>query len=109
MRTSIANDATSTDLEVIREGDQVAFVIDVEGVVTSLTTPTQIYMKEGSETDLSSTYFTGSLSVSGFSIISKTTTGLKRGDYILNVSATVDGQVQTVATIPILVKRRSER
>ena len=66
--------------------------------------------KEGSTSDLSGTYLTGSMSVAGVdTIITKKTQNLKAGNYIISVNATVDGQVMNVVTIPFVVKRRSER
>lgn len=109
-RTAITKDQTSVDPEFCREGDEIAFEVVVSGVVTGITSPTMTMYKEGSTSDLSATYLTGAMSVSGTdTIITKTTTGLKVGSYILSIFATVDGQVQNVATIPLIVKRRSER
>jgi hypothetical protein len=109
-KTSITDDPTSTDPVFLRESDAVAFVIPVSGVVTSITSPTATYYQEGQQTDKASTYWTGSMSISGVdTIITKTTQALKAGNWILSVSATVDGVVQNVCTIPIIIKRRSER
>lgn len=109
-KTQITKDETVVEPEVCREGDSVAFDVVVDGVVSSLSSPTMTMYKEGSTTDVSGTYLTGSMSVSGLdTIVTKSTTGLKAGWWILSVSATVDGQAQTVATIPLFVKRRSER
>ena len=111
--TQIVKDPTSTEPELCREGDAVAFKIVVEGVVTGITNDANLttkFYKEGSDSDLAATYLTGSMSVSGVdTILTKTTTGLKAGNWIMSVAGTVDGQLQTVATIPIIVKRRSER
>lgn len=108
-KTSISKDPTSTEPIYAREGDEVAFAVVVDGVVTSIESPTMTMYKEGASTDLSSTYLTGSMAVSGFTIITKSTTGLKAGNYILSINATIDGQVMNAATIPFIVKRRSER
>lgn len=109
-KSSIANDPTSGEAIYLREGDEVAYRIHIAGVQSTLASPTMTMYKEGGSTDLSSTYLTGSMSVSGTdSIITKATTALKSGNYIWSVSATVDGQVQIVATLPVIVKRRSER
>lgn len=109
-KSAISNDPTSNEPLYLREGDEVALTIHVAGVQSTITSPTMTMYKEGTSTDLSSTYLTGAMSISGIdSIITKTTTGLKSGSYIWSVSATVDGQVQIVATIPVIVKRRSER
>jgi hypothetical protein len=108
-KTQVTKDRTSCEPEFAREIDAVAFKIVVSGVVTGITSPTMTFCKEGSETDLSSTYLTGSMSVSGVNtIITKTTTGLKAGRYVVGINGTVDGQVQNVATIPFIVKRKSE-
>lgn len=109
-KTQITADPTSVEPEVCREGDAVAFKVIVSGVVNAITSPTMTMYKEGSTTDVSGTYLTGSMSVSGVdTIITKSTTGLKAGIYLLSINATVDGQSQNVATIPLVVKRRSER
>lgn len=109
-RTSIVNDETSSEPVFAREGDEVAYKIVVSGVVTGISSPTMTFYKEGANTDLSSTYFTGSMSVSGVNtIITKSTTGLKAGNWVMSIFGTVDGQVQCVATIPLIVKRKSEK
>lgn len=109
-KSVISKDETSGDPIYVREGDEVGFVIPVSGVVTGITSPTMTFYKENATTDLSSTYFTGSMSVSGVNtIITKVTTGLKAGSYVLSINATVDGQTMNVATYPFIVKRRSER
>ena len=100
-KTSITNDPTSAEPVFAREGDQVAYNIPVAGVVTGITSPTMEFYKDGGNTDLSSTYWTGSMSVSGVnSVITKTTQNLKAGNWIISISGTVDGQVQNIATIP---------
>jgi len=110
MKTSIALDPTSTDPVFAREGDAVNYKIPVAGVVTGISSPTMTFYREGTATDVASTYWTGSLSVSGVdTIITKTTQALKAGNWIISISATVDGLVQNVITIPFIVKRRGER
>lgn len=109
-KSSVVNDETSTEPIFAREGDEVAYVINVSGVVTGISSPTMTFYKEGGNIDVSSTYFTGSMSISGVnSIITKTTTGLKAGNWVISISATVDGQVQNVCTVPFIVKRRSDK
>lgn len=112
-KSSIANDPTSGEAIYLREGDEVAHVIHVAGVQTSIADDanlTMTFYKEGGSTDLSSIYLTGSMSVSGTdSIVTKATTALKSGNFIWSVKANVDGQVQIVDTRPVIVKRRSER
>jgi hypothetical protein len=109
-KTMIARDETSTETIIAREGDEVAYKIPVSGVVTGISSPTMEFLKEGTSTDLSGTYWTGSMSVSGVdTILTKTTQNLKAGNYVLSVKATVDGQVMIVASVPFVVKRRGER
>lgn len=110
-KTSISNDETSVEPQFVREGDQVAFKVVVAGVVTGITSPTMAMYKEGSQSDVSSIYLAGDMPpVAGIdTIVTKTTQNLKAGNWILSISGTVDGQVQNVATIPLIVKRKSER
>lgn len=108
-RQSVVKDQTLQDVEILREGDQIAFVIYITGVVSTLVSPTMTFYKQGSNTDLSGTYFTGSMSVSGLdTIVTKTTQNLKSGDWVMSISATVDGLIQNIATVPIHVKRKSD-
>lgn len=109
-KTSILQDETSAPPEYAREGDGIAWTIPVSGVVTGISSPTMTMYKEGSQTDVSATYFTGSMSVSGVNtIVTKTTQNLKAGNWIVSIFGTVDGLVQNVITFPLIVKRRSER
>ena len=109
-KSSIVNDETSVEPVFAREGDEVADVITVSGVITGISSPTMTFYKEGGNSDLSSTYFTGSMSVTGVNnVITKTTQNLKAGSWIISVSGTVDGQVQNICTIPFIVKRRGEK
>jgi len=109
-RTSITNDETSSEPVFAREGDQGAYVISVAGVVTGITSPTMTFYKEGGNSDLSATYWTGSMSVSGVnSVLTKTTQNLKAGNWIISIFGTVDGQVQNIVTIPFIVKRKGEK
>src|SRR5688572_7204528 len=98
-RTQVTKDETAGDVVIAREGDAVPYTIPVSGVVSTLTSPTMKFFKEGSTNDVSSTYWTGSMSVSNFSITTKTTQNLKAGTYILSVNATVDGVSQNVLTV----------
>lgn len=108
-KISIADDETITRKIILRKSDQVAFEIQVSGVTTGITSPTSKWFKRYSDTDLSSTYLSGSASVSGVDvIITKSTTGLNAGEWILSVGGTVDGIPQIVATIPVDVKRDSD-
>jgi len=109
-KSSIVNDVTSVEPEMCREGDAIAFIVKVSGVVTGISSPTNEFYREGQNTDVSATYLTGTTTVSGVDkVITKTTQNLKSGYWILSVSGTVDGLVQNIATIPLLVKRKSER
>jgi len=109
-KTKIVNDKTLTQPIIMREGDERAITIRVIGAtsIASDATLTVTMYKQGASTDLSSTYLTGSMSVSGNTITTKTTTGLKQGEYLVSVKATVDSVLRIVATIPLIVKRRSE-
>lgn len=110
-KTMVTQDDTLTPPQILREGDQVAFQIDVAGVVSTLATPTMAFYKQNTGSDVSSTYFTGSITVptgSISTIITKTTQNLKAGEWVLSVGATVDGQVMNVATIPVIVKRANQ-
>lgn len=103
----VADQTLAQEPVYAREGDVVPYAIPISGAST-VTTPTMFFYKEGSTTDVSSTYFTGSMSVSGTVIITKTPTGLKKGDWVLSIWAIVDGYNQNVVTYPFKVKRKSE-
>lgn len=110
-KTKIGNDRTVTDPVIMREGDERAVVLTVIGATTiaSDATLTMTFYKQGSTSDLSNTYLTGSMSTNGTNTITtKNTTGLKQGEYLMSIKATLDGVLRTVATIPLIVKRRSE-
>ena len=108
-KTKIVNDKTLTQPIIMREGDERAITIRVIGAtsIASDATLTVTMYKQGASTDPSSTYLTGSMAVSGNTITTKTTTGLKQGEYLVSVKATVDSVPRIVATIPLIVKRRS--
>ncbi len=109
-RTLIVSDTTAVEPQVAREGDLIAFKVKVAGVTTGITSPTTKFYKEGATTDLSSTYLSGSATVSGVdTVITKSTQALKAGNWIVSVSGVVDGLTQNIATIPLAVKRISER
>ena len=64
--------------------------------------------KNGS--DFTSTYTTGSMSVSGDVITTKTLTGLVGGDILhVTIFATVDGVFGCVAEFPLIVRKKSGR
>ena len=108
-KISVSLDSSVSDRVILREGDAVPLQIKISGVTSSLSSPTMAFYKEGSNSDVSSTYFTGSMAVSGLdTIITKTPTGLKRGNWVLSVGATIDGYVQVACTIPITIKRNGE-
>jgi hypothetical protein len=108
-KTSISKDETATEPVFVREGDEVAFVIPVQGVVTAIASPTMAFFQEGQQTDKVATYWTGSMSISGVdTVVTKTTTSLKAGNWVMSIGGTVDGQVMNIVTIPFIVKRKSE-
>ena len=105
----VTEDTTLAPPQILREGDAIAFQINVSGIVSSLASPTMTFYQKNTGSDLASTYLAGSMSVSGIdTIITKTTQNLKAGEWVMSISATVDGQVQNVVTIPIIVKRRNQ-
>jgi len=93
---------------ILHEGDAVAWSISVPDVSVSVTSPVLTMYRQNSGNDVSSTYFTGSMSVSGTTIVTKTTQNLKAGDWIVNVSATVDGITYVVYRFPLIVKRKNQ-
>jgi len=108
-KTSVVKDPILTEPVFLTEGDQISIDVKISGVVSTLASPTNAFYKQNTGSDLSSTYLTGSTTASGLdTITTKTTTGLKAGNWVLVVSATVDGQVQNVAKIPIPIKRANE-
>ena len=110
-KTKIVNDKTLSDPIIMREGDERAITVRIIGSTTiaSDATLTMTMYKQGASTDLSSTYLTGSMSTNGTdTITSKTTTALKQGEYLVSIKATIDSVLRIVATIPLIVKRRSE-
>jgi len=91
------------------EGDEDTITLKLTGVTSSLASPTMAFYKRGQTTDVSSTYFTGSMTVSGLdTVVSKTTTGLKAGEWTLNWSATVDGVTKTIGTTHVTIRRKSD-
>lgn len=110
-KTKIGNNKTITDPIIMREGDERAITIRIIGSTTiaSDATLTMTMYKQGTTTDVSSTYLTGSMTTNGSSTITtKSTTSLKQGEYLVSVKATVDSVLRIVATIPLIVKRRGE-
>lgn len=108
-KVSVTDDPTYKRVEPITEGDEIAWVVPVGGVVTGISSPTMKMFKRGSTTDLSSTYFTGSMSVSGTdTVVTKTTSNIKAGDYVIPLKATIDGQTYTFAKLLVLVKREGD-
>jgi hypothetical protein len=110
-KTMVANDDSLAEPQILREGDQIAFQLDITGVTSSLASPTMAFYQRNTGADKSATYFTGSITVPTGSIdtiVTKTTQNLKAGEWILSISATVDGQVMNVATIPVIVKRANQ-
>lgn len=77
-------------------------------VITDDATLTMFVYKNG--TDVTSTFTTGSMSVSGDTITTKTLTGLIGGDELhVSIFATVDGEFGCVAEFPLIVRRKSGR
>ena len=108
-KSAIVNDETSHEPIFAREGEEVAWTIPISGVRTGISSPVMYFYKKGSNSDVSSTYWTGSMSVSGVdTIVTKTTTALKAGDWTISIFATIDGQLQNAATVPMIVKRKSD-
>jgi hypothetical protein len=108
-KVSVTSDETTTEPVVLREGDGIAFVIYISGIVSTLANPTMAFYKQNTGTDQSATYFTGSMSVNGLdTIITKVTQNLKAGNWVMSIGATVDGLVQNVATVPVIIKRQNE-
>jgi len=109
-KTLVTRDASLTEPQIWIEGDQIALQIPIPHVVTGITgTPTMKFFKANTTTDLSSTYFTGSMSVIGTNTIQcKTSQNLKAGSYVLSVTAVVDGQTYVTARVPIIVKREGD-
>ena len=77
-------------------------------VITNDATLTMFVYKNGA--DATSTFTTGTMSVSGDTITTKTFTGLIGGDQLhVTVFATVDGVFDCVAEFPLIVRRKSGR
>jgi hypothetical protein len=108
-KSIIADDATSCDVQYFRETETTPIKLVTSGF-TTVTDPVQYFYKDGSQTDISSSSFSGSLSVSGTDIISKTPLNtIKAGRYVLSIFATMDGVYQCAGTIPWVIKRRGEQ
>ena len=109
MKTLIADDEAVAKPIIAHEGEGPVYAIRVPDVQTAITSPTMSFYKQNTGTDLSSTYLTGSLSVSGLDIIiTKTFQSLKAGYWVFNVYATVDGISRLVLKQPFIVKRANE-
>ncbi len=106
---TISNDDALGEPVILHEGDAVAWSIYVPDVATAVSSPTMTMYRKNSGADVSATYFTGSMSVTGSTtIVTKTTTALKAGEWIVNVSATVDGMTYIVYRFPLIVKRANQ-
>jgi hypothetical protein len=106
VKTSVTQDKALGEPVILTESAAVTFQINVPGT-NAPTSPTMTMYKQNSGSDISSTYFAGSMSVSGMAIITKTTQNLKAGEYIINIDATVGGNTYTVYRFPLIVKRKS--
>lgn len=107
-KTSVTLDPALGPPVIVFEGDAVAWTIEVPDVATSVTSPTMTMYRQNSGSDVSATYFTGSMSVTGNSIVTKTTQNLKAGDWVVNISATVDGVTYCVYRFPLIIKRLNQ-
>ena len=105
---TVSRDDALGEPVILFEGDAVAWSITVPDVSTSVTSPTLTMYRQNSGADVSATYFTGSMTVSGTTIVTKTTQNLKAGDWIVNISATVDGITYVVYRFPLIVKRKNQ-
>jgi len=106
VKTSVTSDTALGPPVILTESGAVTFQINVPGS-NAPSSPTMTMYKKNSGSDISATYFTGSMSVSGQAIITKTTQNLKAGEYIVNIDATVGGNTNTVYRFPLIVKRKN--
>jgi hypothetical protein len=105
-RTSISSDSYLVERRIAYEGAKPTFAITVPGVTTITDDATlKMYIYKGS-TESSSTFLTGSLSVSGNIITTKTFQALKGGDALfVTVFATMDGVYDCVCAFWLSVKK----
>jgi len=113
-RTQIANDETLAEPVILREGDQIGFSIPVSGVISGISSVTLAFYKEGSQTNTEASgavyWSTTACTVTGVNtVVTGTTQSLKAGNWICSINGTVDGLIMNIITIPIIIKRRSEK
>lgn len=107
--TTIALDEALVEPIVAHEGESPVYEIIVPDVQTGITSPTMSFYKVNTGSDLSATYLTGSMSVSGIDhVITKTFQNLKAGFWVFNVYGTVDGISRLIVKQPLIVKRANE-
>lgn len=87
---------------ICHENDQLQFEINVLGNVSN---PEMKFFKRGSNIDLKNTYWSGSMSCYGDTILTPYTDNLKSGEWVLSVSADVGNGRQVVLTQPFVVLR----
>ncbi len=110
-KTTVVKDEALVEPIIATEGEEPVFVVNVPGVQSSITSDATLVMgfyKQNSGTDLSATYLTGSLSVSGFTIVTKKFQNLKAGAWVWDIRGTVDGILREIIRVPFIVKRRNE-
>ena len=94
--------------QVMYEGDTPIFSVTIQNVTSIADDATlQMWAYKGSS-DKSSTFLTGSMSVSGNVVTTKTFTGLVGGDTLfVTIQGTADGILFTLASFELRVRRRS--
>ena len=110
-KTSVVNDEALVSPIIATEGEEPIYTIKVPGVQSSITDDATLVMgfyKQNTGTDLSGTYLTGSMSVSGFTIVTKKFQSLKAGEWVWDVRGTVDGVLREIIKVPFIVKRRNQ-
>lgn len=111
-KISVTKDQTSVSPIVAVEGEEPIYAIRVPNVKSSITSDATLVMgffKKNTNTDLSATYLSGSMSISGTDIIvTKKLQSLKAGEWVFDVRGTVDGILREIIRVPLIVKRRGE-
>lgn len=110
-KTMVVKDEALVEPVIATEGEEPIYSVVVPGVQSSITNDATLQMgfyKANTGSDLSSTYLSGSLSISGFTITTKKFVSLKAGYYVWDIRATVDGILREVVRVPFIVKRRNE-
>ena len=110
-KTSVVDDEALVSPKIATEGEEPIYTVKVPGVQSSIADDATLVMgfyKQNTGTDLSATYLTGSMSVSGFTITTKKFQNLKAGDWVWDVRGTVDGILREIVKVPFIVKRRNQ-